>query len=792
MDPSGKFRSAGNLTGQYFVRPVQAVGVWHLKSVMSGGRDVSLVPIDLATSDIDDVVVTYVDRVITRLGGTVTTDRGQPAESGSVILFPQDRARWTNYGTRPRDLRAAGVTRGGQFAIEDLPPGEYFAVAIVDTKTAWASPETLTRLATGATRVTLADGDSKTIALKVVATPREPLATDSGCGDLAADFEASAGPLSPEPMKLWKTGTSPSAPRAVPQRGAGAITRDQTPPAPVGTAVISGVILSDEKTPQPIKRAFVSLTGTALLGSRSVVTDENGRFSFTGLPAGRVALSASKPAYLAANYGATIVLTDGQRMTDIKLTMIKGGVVTGTIRDERGQLQQSAQVRLMRYSMTGGERRLVSVSASGNSQTDDRGMFRLYGIAAGEYMVAATPPQGSGSARLTTAADLQAAARTGGSASTAASAAVAPAASSTGTYAGVFYPGVVRPDQARTVKVTAGGELTGIDFSLQFVRTATVSGAVLAPGGAMPPNIEIRLTSLTESAPGVTDIFSMLPMRPRADGTFEFSGVAPGTWVVTAYVVPPAAGRAGDAGLNGNGWWASSEIEMNGADIKGVSLSLQPGLSLTGRVTTRATTLTPPSVGAVNVLLRPVLTGTQITMGRLSTMTTADGSFVFQGLLPGRYRVTASSAALPVIGTTWLLESAMADGVDVSETPFDLKATGQNPEIVVTFSDQPAEINGLLQTAAGRPTSEYYVIVFPVEKNLQTNATRRIQQVRPATDGRFTFRGLRPGNYIIAALTELDPAELFDPAFLEQVAPAGVKMTLAPGEKRTQELKIGG
>jgi hypothetical protein len=62
----------------------------------------------------------------------------------------------------------------------------------------------------------------------------------------------------------------------------------------------------------------------------------------------------------------------------------------------------------------------------------------------------------------------------------------------------------------------------------------------------------------------------------------------------------------------------------------------------------------------------------------------------------------------------------------------------------------------------------------------------------PASDGRITFKGLAPGEYYLAAVTDVSPAEAADPAFLEQVALSAIKVTVGPGEKRTQDLKIAG
>ena len=80
--------------------------------------------------------------------------------------------------------------------------------------------------------------------------------------------------------------------------------RDARPPAVVGRGVITGIALTGDPDPRPLRGTHVTLSGAELLGGRIVITDATGVFSFTGLPAGRFTLSATKPAYLTANYGA--------------------------------------------------------------------------------------------------------------------------------------------------------------------------------------------------------------------------------------------------------------------------------------------------------------------------------------------------------------------------------------------------------------------------------------------------------------------------------------------------------
>jgi hypothetical protein len=81
------------------------------------------------------------------------------------------------------------------------------------------------------------------------------------------------------------------------------------------------------------------------------------------------------------------------------------------------------------------------------------------------------------------------------------------------------------------------------------------------------------------------------------------------------------------------------------------------------------------------------------------------------------------------------------------------------------------------------------VIVFPVDPLLRSSP-RRTLSTRPATDGRFSFADLPAGEYLVVAMTDVEPNEWQRPEFLNQVAPAGVKVTLGQGEKKVQDLRI--
>jgi hypothetical protein len=168
----------------------------------------------------------------------------------------------------------------------------------------------------------------------------------------------------------------------------------------------------------------------------------------------------------------------------------------------------------------------------------------------------------------------------------------------------------------------------------------------------------------------------------------------------------------------------------------------------------------------------------------------AAGTFSLTGVAPGRYNLTASTPASP---SGWALRTVMVNGVDALDTPFVIEP-GQNIDnAVVTFTDQPTELAGTLQAPSGTPTSDYFIVVFSTNRAFWTPSSRRSVTARPAMSGRYVVRNLPPGEYFVAAVTDVEPGDWWDRDFLTSLArPETTRITLAEGEKKTLDLKIGG
>jgi hypothetical protein len=166
VEADGVFRTSSLAPGKYRLR-VGPVGSWQPSSAMFEGRDLLDEPVDLATSDVSGVVITFTDKRQGSVNGTVRTLEGAPDPAALVAIFPADPRLRTDFSGGARRMRLARTTRAGQYAIPGLPEGQYLIVAggdeLFDT---WLEPAALAALARRAARIDIAEGGAQTQDLK--------------------------------------------------------------------------------------------------------------------------------------------------------------------------------------------------------------------------------------------------------------------------------------------------------------------------------------------------------------------------------------------------------------------------------------------------------------------------------------------------------------------------------------------------------------------------------------------------------------------------------------------------
>ena len=556
-----------------------------------------------------------------------------------------------------------------------------------------------------------------------------------------------------------------------------------------GTAVITGIVVSDDAEARPVRKARVTCGGTQLQG-QTTITDDKGRFSFPGLAAGRYTVTATKEAWITVAYGAKRPMRAGSAIpvaagetADIVVRLPRGSVIAGTVLDHNAQPASGTSVRASRYATINGERRLVQMGNA--ATTDDRGAYRIYGLPPGDYVVGALarPAEGRTSAELRLTTDLDVRHATSGNTQ-------APPPPERGVaLSATYYPGSTVASQAGVISIGKGEERDGVDFNLQIVPTARVEGLVSLPEGGVPSGAGIDLITAAQAL-SATPFDARRSGRVGPDGAFSFAGVSPGQYSLIIRVSRPSTnpdGTAGPAQLV----WASTDVAVDGEHISGLNLTLAPSMTIAGRVRFEGALAPPGDLGAVRVSVQPVLRDVMVAFTPPAATVSPDGRFTIAGVTPGRYRLTATFPGSGRPGN-WTLRSSVVNGQDSLDIPFVVSPGQHIGDASIAFADRLAQLSGAVQSAAGAAVNTFTVILFPTDQSLWLPQSRRIQGMRPSADGAFTFRNLPAGEYLLAAIDDVEPGEWFDPSFLQRLLPTAMKIAIAEGEQKVQDIKLSG
>jgi hypothetical protein len=610
---------------------------------------------------------------------------------------------------------------------------------------------------------------------------------------------------------------------------------------PSGTGVISGVVV-DARTGAPLTDAMVTLTGRGI-GALRQLSDAKGRFIFSQLVAGDyVSLRAAKPGYFDGAYGARdgksqpVTLADGQWLQDLRVELVRPGVIGGTVVDERGEPIVGAYVRALAQLTVAGA---PHVAVGPSAKTDDRGMYRLAGLSAGRYVVevpsvaTAVPTDTPASvvagmlpvmaSRGASAPEYQAVGAGKARLVVGNYAVPPPAGGQPQAYPIVFYPNAAGIAEAAPIDLAASQERDGVDFQLRPVPTWRIAGRVdgLASSIAglllrlVPPGAE-DLGLGSEAATALVD----------TNGTFEFLDVPAGRYTIDArksfaelrysaqtsftqssLPTPGFVSRGGGGGTiaaapsgtsyaytSGDGdatMWASQPIEVGGADLTDVVVTMRRAVSMTGRVviedTKRApTTLadgrvpqTPPSFIMIEPADGSTSLGIHTERADPTTLT-----FAINGLMRGRYLIHTFGGNTTSI--TW-------NGQDYTYTPIDT-STGQDiTGVVITIDPNaaPATINESVANVASHPHGAA-VIAFPAEPAQWTNygfQPRRIQAAAVTNSGTYQL-SVPAGDYYLIAVDGDRIDAWQDPRFLQAAASSATRVSVDWNETRSQALQV--
>ncbi len=444
-------------------------------------------------------------------------------------------------------------------------------------------------------------------------------------------------------------------------------------------------------------------------------TDSNGHYELTGLSAVNylifVATTAEK-VYIEGQpvrAGKTVVPRAGEKIEGIDFSLVKGGVITGTITDENGKPAVDVEITLLNYVMKGKSTPHYWQSNNFMNRTDDRGVYRLFGLTPGKYIVrigndSASPAMNLKSFPLT------------------------------------FYPGVAEESRAKMIEVAEGGEVTDIDLKLPKPETLFVAKGRAIDAATGQPLVGVRLgyNALKTGEEGFGS-GQLTRERTSAQGEFQLPGLHPGSYV--AYL------RSEDSGEY---YSEPLRFEVVDSDVNGLEMKVARGGSISGLVAVEETKAPKllSSLSSFQIFAQEDAKTRQLPYGQ-STTINPDGSFRLTGLAPGNIRLTwgfgGMGAALP--RQFPVLLRIEKDGGEIPNS-LPIKA-GENiagVRVVMGFGTgivrgQVAFINGTLP--AGVQLQAVLRKVNPIQGAM--NPTALID-----ANGRFLVEGLFAGEYQLA------------------------------------------
>ena len=158
------FQVAG-LSEPAYLRVV-APGGWFLKAILADGRDVTETPLSLEPGTRLDGVHVVLTQTASSIAGAVRDANGAAVLDATVVIFPDDESRWT---PQSRFIATARPDTTGTFTIGGLPASQgYRVIAVQGLESGQANdPEFLARVRDQAERVTLGEGEAKTLELRL-------------------------------------------------------------------------------------------------------------------------------------------------------------------------------------------------------------------------------------------------------------------------------------------------------------------------------------------------------------------------------------------------------------------------------------------------------------------------------------------------------------------------------------------------------------------------------------------------------------------------------------------------
>lgn len=553
-------------------------------------------------------------------------------------------------------------------------------------------------------------------------------------------------------------GATASAPRA----------RTATAPTPVDKkdrCRLEGVVVN-ALTGEPLRKATVTARGAnsgggppqmmtmpdgsmmpgAQEGPATAVTGQDGKFVLEDVVPGRYTLVASRTGFVNGQWGARspgksgspITLTTGQRLSDLTIKVTPQGVVTGRILDEDGDPMQGVQVQAIRFVYSQGRR---VASPTNNVNTNDLGEYRLANLPPGRvFVMAGRQSFGPRNGKVKEA------------------------------YPVVFYPNAPDVTAAAPIEITPGADMRGVDLRLRKVKAFRVTGRVAGMPAGQRSNVSLMPRDRQQTG---LMMFGFNNAQLAPDGTFEIAGVLPGAYEARVNV-RGGPGGPGGPGQGGPMLFARQNVDVSNEDLEGLTLTLGPGLQITGVVRVENGEL--PAGSRVQVRLNSRDGQNQNNNG-----IKADGTFEMRGMNPGAYDV-----GLTNLPDGHYLKAIRAGDREVGADGIDL---GNAASVAFDFLIAPGAgvVTGTAQGKDGKAAVGISVSIHPKDQAL----ARSDREKSTLTDqnGTFTFNGMAPGEYVVFAWDDAENGAWLHPDFRKPFESDATTVKLSEKGRETIQTK---
>lgn len=517
------------------------------------------------------------------------------------------------------------------------------------------------------------------------------------------------------------------------------------------TGVIEGKVVNENG--QPLAGALLSVRAVnSTTSGRSTTSDIDGNFRVNGLEPALYVISANVPAY--ANLPIDPLAPTYYRIGDsARVELIRGGVITGTVTNAAGEPLIAVRVRATMIRDATGKVSKSPWSGFLEQSSDDRGIYRLFGLAPGTYLVSAG---GSGLATSFSPYD---------------------------TDVPTFAPSSTR-DTAAEVNVKSDEEST-IDIRYRGEPGHSISGTVKLQSST---NASISLTPAGAAQP-IANSFQMPGMRG-----FVFNGLSDGEYDLLAQEAVSTPGSS-------TVMFAYSEakkITIKGADVSGVELMTRTLGSISGKIL-----LEPSKIPECQGKRPPLLAETLVRFQRPDKEIEANdllvlrsifgsgspdssGAFTLRNLTAGRYQLEPKFYA-----RYWYLHSITmnsggpkAQKIDIAANWAVLKPSEQLSNLTITLAEGAASLHGGVPVAEGAALPAGMVVYLVPNDPDKVDDVLRYFVTDIAADGKFTFNNLPPGRYLALTQTNVT-SQIATPVKLRQPEAASARAKL----RRTAETK---